>query len=147
VSQSGIFPTDEWVSVSNDPDGKPIFLRFRSGEPLPDRKQEFTALIVVRWKFDAHDETGLPDQTTLAHMNQFEERIFDACDREGTWGSGVAVITTAGQREWRLYAPSVDLFMSNFNSELAGLGPYPLDIQAFEDAEWKGLEDIRSAVG
>lgn len=76
-------------------------------------------------------------------MEKFEERILDASDRDAWWGSGVAIVTHDGAREWRFYTPDVGTFVQEFSQALSGMGPYPIELEAFEDPDWAGLQDLR----
>ncbi len=142
MSDSGIFPSDDWVLSEGQTEVGPIIVRVRSGEPSSADKALFTNLLVVRWAYEA-GEFGLPPRDVLESMVEFEDRILDASDGDRWWGSGVAVITHDGVREWRFYTPDVGAFQAEFSRALAGLGPYPLDLQVFEDPEWVGFSEIR----
>lgn len=79
-------------------------------------------------------------------MEEFEGAVLDASDEACWWGSCVAVVTHNGSREWRFYTPDVDGFQREFSEALRGLGPYPLDLQVFDDPGWNGFAEIRESV-
>ena len=78
-------------------------------------------------------------------MEEFEERILDASDEARWWGSGVAVVTHNSVKEWRFYTPDPDAFQLEFSNALRGLGPYPLELQVFDDPDWNGFAEIRGS--
>ena len=143
MSNSGIFPTDEWALSEGETDKGPVFIRFRRGDPAVEDQQKFSTLIVVIWEYEPRDDSGLPTSATMDEMDEFEARILDASDADRDWGSCVAVITFNGAREWRFYTPDVEIFQNEFSNALSGLGPYPLQFDVLDDPEWLGLSDIR----
>ncbi len=122
-----------------------MLVRYRTGEPDPVEKAKFTHLVIVTWPFDLGDQSGLPTSETLDAMGEFELRILDASDQDAWWGSGVAIVTHDGTREWRFYTPDVATFVQEFSQALSGVGPYPIELQAFEDPDWTGFVEVRHA--
>ncbi len=145
MSDSGIFPSDEWaVAQGNGPDG-PILTRYRSGMPSSADRALFSNLILIRWQYAEAGADVFPDSETLDRMAEFEDAVLEAADHEKYWGSGVAVVTEGGVREWRFYTPDTSEFMANFNRILAGNDPLPLEFQAFDDPEWIALAELQAA--
>lgn len=145
MSESGIFPTDKWaVARGMGPNG-PILTRYRSGLPSSADRALFSNLLIIRWRYADAGMGSLPDGDTLDRMTEFEDAVLDAADYEKHWGSGVAVVTDDGVREWRFYTPDTSEFMANFNRVLAGKEALPLDFQAFDDPEWIALTELQAA--
>ncbi|WP_073975894.1 DUF695 domain-containing protein [Erythrobacter donghaensis] len=144
MSSSGIFPSDQWTVASGKTESGLMIARFRSGEPSDADRELFGKLVLVRWPFEQREGSGLPTNQAMAAMDEFEDRILEASDADRWWGSGVAVITHEGTREWRFYTPDVDSFVQEFSAALRGLGPYPLELQAFDDPDWNGFAEIRA---
>jgi hypothetical protein len=144
VSGSGIFPSDEWTLASGETENGLMFTRFRSGQPSDADRELFNKLVLVRWSFECREGSGLPTNEAMAAMDEFEDRILEASDAEKWWGSGVAIVTRDGTREWRFYTPDVPSFLQEFSEALRGLGPYPLELQAFDDPDWDGFDEIRA---
>ena len=142
MSASGIFPTDEWTFGTGKVEAGPIFVRFRSGLPSDADVALFSTLVIIKWPF-APNELGLPDTEVLEAMGEFEETVLEASDEDKFWGTCVSIFTEPGFREWRFYTPDATQFSDQFSQALSGLGPYPLDIQAFDDPEWGGFHEIR----
>ncbi|WP_428682098.1 DUF695 domain-containing protein [Sphingopyxis sp.] len=119
--------------------------RYRSGMPSSADRALFSNLIIIRWQYADTGAGSLPDDETLDAMTEFEDAVLDAADYEKHWGSGVAVVTGDGAREWRFYTPDTAEFMANFNRVLAGKQALPLEFQAFDDPEWIALTELQTA--
>ncbi|WP_459786898.1 DUF695 domain-containing protein [Alteriqipengyuania sp. 357] len=143
MSSSGIFPTDEWTVAQGKTSTGPLLARYRSGLPSTADRDLFAKLIMVRWAYEPSDTSGLPNSKDMAAMEEFEDRILEASDNDRWWGSCVAIITHDGRREWRFYTPDIASFQAEFSNALSGLGPYPLELQVYDDPEWAGLAEIR----
>lgn len=144
MSGAGIFPSGQWTVASGETENGLMIARFRSGEPSDADRELFSKLVLVRWSFEQYESSGLPTNEAMAAMAEFEDRILEASDADGWWGSGVAVVTHGGTREWRFYTPDVASFQQEFSAALRGLGPYPLDLEAFDDPDWNGFAEIRA---
>ncbi|HEX7930764.1 MAG TPA: DUF695 domain-containing protein [Sphingomicrobium sp.] len=145
MSESGIFPTDDWVMARGMGPNGPVLARYRSGIPASADRALFSNLVVIRWQYADANAGTLPDDDTLDEMAEFEDAVLDASDHEKYWGSGVAVLTENGMREWRFYTPDTSEFMSNLNRVLAEKEPFPLDFQVFDDPEWLALTELQQA--
>ncbi len=146
MTASGIFPSDNWAIAEGQTPKGPIIMRYRTGDPSPADRELFDKLILARWAYEPSEVPGLPPSELLGSMEEFEEAVLDASDEARWWGSCVAVITHNGAREWRFYTPDVDAFQKEFSEALRGLGPYPLDLQVFDDPDWNGFAEIRESV-
>jgi len=105
----------------------------------------FSNLVIIRWQYADPNTGSLPDDDTLDQMTEFEDAVLEASDHEKYWGSGVAVLTENGIREWRFYTPDTSEFMDNFNRVLSEMDPFPLAFEAYDDPEWLALAELQSA--
>ena len=121
----------------------PILARYRSGMPSSADKALFSNLVIIRWRYDDENAGPLPDDDTLDEMTEGEDVVLDSADHEKYWGSGVAVLTENGVREWRFYTPDTSEFMENLNRVLTGKQAFPLEFQVFDDAEWLALAELQ----
>ena len=121
----------------------PILARYRSGMPSSADKALFSNLVIIRWRYADENAGALPDDDTLDEMTEFEDAVLDSADHEKYWGSGVAVLTENGVREWRFYTPDTSEFMENLNRVLTGKQAFPLEFQVFDDAEWLALAELQ----
>lgn len=104
----------------------------------------FSNLVIIRWQYADPNTGNLPDDDTLDQMTEFEDAVLEASDHEKYWGSGVAVLTQNGVREWRFYTPDTSEFMDNFNRVLSEMDPFPLVFEAFDDPEWVALAELQA---
>jgi len=141
---SGIFPTDQWTFAQGHLGDNPVLVRYRQGNPAPADKELFSNLIMVSWVFEPADDSPFPTGEIAASMEEFEDRVLTQADDDAFWGSGVAVVTTPGRREWRFYTPDPQVFVENFSKALSGMGPYPIELEAFADPDWNALEELRN---
>ena len=121
----------------------PILARYRSGMPSSADKALFSNLVIIRWRYADENAGTFPDDDTLDEMTEFEDAVLDTADHEKYWGSGVAVLTENGVREWRFYTPDTSEFMENLNRVLTGKQAFPLEFQVFDDAEWLALSELQ----
>lgn len=142
MSGAGIFPSDQWTLVSGETEGSLMIARLRSGDPSDKNRALFGKLVLVRWSFERRESSDLPTNSAMAAMDEFEDRIIDMSDEEKWWGSCVAIVTRDGTREWRFYTPDVGSYMQEFSAAQRGLGPYSLELQAYDDPDWNGIAEI-----
>ena len=147
MSAAPIFASDQWTIARGTTPGGLMIARYRSGQPSDADRALFNKLVLARWSFECREGSDLPTKAAMAAMDTFEDRILDASDADGWWGCGGAVITRGGTREWRFYTPDVAAFQRAFSEALRGLGPYPLELQAFDDPDWAGFAEVRAMTG
>lgn len=123
----------------------PVLSRYRNDMPSSADRALFSNLVIIRWQYADPNTGSLPDDDTLDQMTEFEDAVLEASDHEKYWGSGVAVLTENGIREWRFYTPDTSEFMDNFNRVLSEMDPFPLAFEAYDDPEWLALAELQSA--
>ena len=134
---------DGWLFLTSAAGETPIIARVRAQPPSDVEREENPNLVVIRWPFEG-EGGAFPDEDLLAEMAAFEEQLFTAMDHDG-WGAGVAVITAAGAREWRIYTQDFERFQEGLNEALAGASPYPLEFATFEDPDWSAYSELTKA--
>ena len=135
-----LFPDDTWTVGTADQDGQPIIIRVRGQLPDAAAREANSQLIVIGWPYDGN-ESGLPLEADRASMDRFEEAL-EAGLAGTTLGVQVASLTGAGHKEWRYYAADADAFVAALNDSQNGHPTYPLEIEMFDDAEWRGLQQL-----
>lgn len=136
----GALEPDAWLFLTSPAGDTPLIARVRAQAPDAAERGESPNLVVIRWAFES-DDGPFPDDDLLAEMTAFEEQLFAAMDHDG-WGTGVAVITANGAREWRIYTQDFERFQEGLNEALAGAPPYPLEFSTFEDPEWSAYTEL-----
>lgn len=125
-------------------EGEPALVRTRSDLPSAEDCALFRNLVVATWTYPASDANGFPPADMLDRMDTFETALFTACERDRWWGCDVAVITRAGQREWRFYTPDTRAFMAEFNTALDGQNPFPINLTVYDDPDWQALRELQA---
>lgn len=131
---------DGWLFLTSAAGETPIVVRVRARPPSDVEREENPNLVVIRWPFEGEDG-AFPDEDLLTDMAAFEEQLFAAMEHDG-WGTGVAVLTGSGAREWRIYTQDFERFQDGLNEALAGAAPYPLEFATFEDPDWTAYSEL-----
>lgn len=139
----GSLDADGWLFLTSAAGETPLIARVRAQPPEDTEREDNPNLVVIRWAFESN-ESPFPDDDLLAEMTAFEEQLFAAMEHDG-WGTGVAVITANGAREWRIYTQDFERFQEGLNEALAGAPPYPLAFTTFEDPDWTAYTELAHA--
>lgn len=145
MTDSGIFPNDDWVVSTGEDEESAIIVRFRSSLPTPEVIERFSHVILISWAFEGRPENGLPTSEQLSDMDEFEDLVQSKIQRDPSWAADAAVITAPGVREWRMFTPDPQIFIEGLNHALNGYGPYPLEIEALSDPDWVALVELQEA--
>jgi hypothetical protein len=132
---------ESWaINEGNLENGLPFVLRFR--EDLPDEREieRLNRLIVISWFFESADGTGMPQESDLQQMEEFEDLMDEALVEKGT-ARLMTVFTGEGIREWQFYTDDEEFFIEKFNEAMAGKPALPLEIEALEDENWDAYKD------
>ena len=131
----------DWVLAEGSQGGSALSARFRAQPSTAAERAARPLLIVITWGYDG-DRRGLPDAAAAAAMERFEDAVFGATDSGRIAAEPVAVITSDGVREFRLYAADPDLFMDGFNTALEAHEAYPIELEMFEDPDWAAHAEL-----
>ncbi|UYY57907.1 DUF695 domain-containing protein [Sphingomonas sp. S2-65] len=129
-----------WLFLTSSGRDTPLVVRVRARRPSEDEREESPNLVVIRWAYEG-EAGAFPDEDLLTDMASLEEQLFTAMEHDG-WGTGVAVITASGAREWRIYTQDFERFQDGLNEALAGAPQYPLEFTTFEDPDWSGYFEL-----
>lgn len=136
---------NQWaiVTADNQVTGENAIFRIRESRPSIPEIRSFTRAISISWRYDS--DSGMPSPETKAAMDTFE----DAIDKL-TWFNGFSelmyVATGGGDREWLFYSSDQERFMSELNELLAGHPAFPLEIEFYDDPEWRVWGEIAEAI-
>jgi hypothetical protein len=98
----------------------------------------FPTVVVIEWRYA---EGGLPDAATMHALHAFETRLApleDASDNS----LAVHIIRGRGTSELGYYVRDYDRFMVQLNDVLACGPRVPIEIEFFEDPDWRYRESI-----
>lgn len=121
--------------------GMPFFTRFREDLPGESEIEKLNTLIIVSWIYESDNGNGLPPEDILEAMDHFENLMDDAIVEKGA-AHLMTVFTGDGIREWQFYTDDEEIFMRKFNAAMVGQPVLPLEIEAFEDADWDAYQDL-----
>lgn len=122
-----------WSVGTGKFNGHPIIIRHLSELPAWVHQAQFPNLIAVSWSFKS--PTGMPSSTDKAQMNDLEEAVSAAVEKEHI-GILTMVVTGNGVCEWQFYARSHDEFMGTLNKALAGKPRFPIELSLQQDPQW-----------
>lgn len=78
-------------------------------------------------------------------MNSFEDVLESALKDEGF--ATLALVSTGEQlREWIYYAKSETEFMARLNYALAGMPPFPIEIDTAYDSSWDTYDRFKAGL-
>jgi len=134
----------QWVYVEAENGAEQLVMRLRIDHPADSDIDSYSTAVVIKWNYPRQQGTASPPANVLQQMEVFAEAVVGL-----TWATGHAYLmnisTGLGLREWCYYAKDRDDFMRRFNALLAGHNRYPLEIEFYDDPEWKVWVDLRLA--
>ena len=124
-----------WTGVSGTRDDDPFILRYVTDlEPLPS----YATLLRIVWIYSDSETGAMPDETDSEAMAEFENLLVERLEVDE-----LAVLTAAltfdGARQWVWYTRDVSECGERLNSLPPTEEPYPIELDAQDDPEWKYL--------
>jgi hypothetical protein len=108
---------------------------------IPDGRV-FGCAVEISWLYSG--TTDYPPREENQKQLAFETALDDLSGMNG-FSELVQVSTGRGKKEWLYYTSDQERFMRDFNALLAGHEPYPIQINFYEDPEWKLWSEIVEA--
>ena len=132
--------SSSWQLLEYEDDGLPIVMKVVEDFPPESVRERFGWLTVIRWRYDAAENNGIPLPDVNSQMVALESAIDSIQEDELC----VQVYSKSGNglKELVYYIGNRDEFMQAFNEALADHPRYPLDIEFFEDPEWSDLQTV-----
>ncbi|MGE0642010.1 MAG: DUF695 domain-containing protein [Thermoanaerobaculia bacterium] len=126
---------EEWsvVTIRNAELGQSVVMRVRFEKPGRADLATLRAAIVVKWPYES--ENRMPPPETNRLQLDFERALDPLMPSEES--ELVHVSTGLGLKEWIFYARDSGIFLERFNELLAGHPAYPLEIEIYDDPDWK----------
>ena len=122
-------------------DGQSVVMKFVDELPPQRTREKYRWLTVVSWKYDGAQHSGMPSSEDLERMKQLERSI-----ESNLIDSGLCLHaysrTGNNLKELVYYIFDRDEFLSSLNRALKEHPRYPIDINFYEDAEWKDFQTI-----
>ena len=134
----------QWVYVDAKNGADQLVMRLRIDRPADGDIDSYSTAVVIKWNYARQQGTASPPADVLQQMEVFAEAVVGL-----TWATGCCYLmnisTGLGLREWCYYTKDRDDFMRRFNALLTGHQRYPLEIEFYDDPEWKVWLDLRFA--
>lgn len=111
-------------------------VRIRIEKPEYDDIEQYTIALVIKWQYENSNETELPSEIINNEQLAFE-RTIDKLLRDNSLSYLIQVTTGLGLKEWLFYTKDKEKFIRMFNKYLKGHKKYPINIEFFEDSDWK----------
>lgn len=141
MSALTLFPKDTWTVAEGRTEEGLFVVRYRDELVERGDRQRLPHLVRVNWTYEGDQTNGLPTNDEMGQMEQFENTVCFASERDG-WGILVAAVTQNFCKEWRFYTDDRSRFQSGFNDALDALDLLPIELSAREDPHWDALYEL-----
>lgn len=135
-----VLKEDKWSLTKGEYEGKPVMVRYREPLLTVSDISGYDQLLRIVWPYGGEEESGMPSDRDLTKLDEFEEHLCEALEKDGKAICG-AVITTWGYREWVFYTGDFE----ECNERIAKIpqqrSPYPIEVEAEHDEEWHYLRE------
>ena len=132
-----------WTAPAEGEDGKTILVSGRDRLESYMESGKYNDRVQLTWRYDGKPD-GLPDESTVALMEQADDALRQALKKEkGCILTGI--YTGAGQRDWIFYVKRTGIFQSMLNRAWAELPLLPVTIYAEKDPGWDEYREMREA--
>ena len=135
----------EWKGIVGqyEEERLPVIVKFVDELPEAQIRNDYPWLTVVSWRYDGSERNGMPPEGTNKKMLALEQAI-DESLVETKLCLHAYSRTGNNLKELVYYVRDRDEFMSHFNTALAGHPRYPIEINFYEDLEWKDFQQLQS---
>lgn len=142
VSTSAM-PEEKGIVGKYEEDGLPVIVSFVDELPATQIRNRYPWLTVVSWRYDGADRNGMPPERTNEKMLSLQWAIDESLVETDLCLHAYSR-TGNNLKELVYYVRDRDEFMSHFNTALAGHPRYPIEINFYEDLEWKDFQQLQS---
>lgn len=97
--------------------------------------------LVIIWKYESNDTSGMPTNQLSEDMGIFEDAILGELDPDRA-AILAFVLTNFGCREWHFYGNDIQETGNRINSALSHLPKHPIHLQVEDDPNWDELRAV-----
>lgn len=135
---------DYWIVGKYTVEQRPVIFKYLDPLPGLSVRSAYPSLVVVSWSYDGSDRNGMPPD----HVNKRMIELEDALDLIEEAGVAMMVYSKTGDdlKEFAMYARSQKLFMEHLNTVSAAHPIYPIQVNLYQDAEWRDYSAFRESV-
>jgi len=131
---------DRWaIAEGEGPAGRSI-TRYREPVLGPDQTAGYPRCLRIVWGYADEGSGALPDSDTTNLLQAFEDRLVAALENDAH-AVLTAVLTYDGARQWVFYTADVSTCGARIDTMPQEQDPYPIELDAFDDPEWRYLRD------
>ena len=127
----------DWGGPEN---GLPVIYKFVNELPSKEVRKNLPWLAVISWAYDGSSRNGMPSEEVNASMLD-PEHALDDLESKGICRH-VYSRTGNSLKEFAYYIADRDQFIQALNQALRTHPAYPIEINFFEDPEWKDFRAI-----
>lgn len=122
-------------------EGMPIIWKLVDELPTEEKMKQLPWLTVISWKYDGSGNNGMPADDENDRMIILEDTIEKHVE-ENNFCEHANSRTGNGLKELVYYIHDKDLFIEKFNEALKGHSRYPIEINFYNDPDWKEFHDL-----
>lgn len=135
-----LIKADRWATAESEAPPRKGIIRFRTPILSPHQVKGYPTCLRILWGY-AHEGAGaLPDDPTSVRLQAFEDRVVEVLEQDAV-AVLTAVLTFDGARQWVFYTADVVACGTRIECMPQESEPYPIDIDVFNDPEWRYLRD------
>ena len=136
-------PEEKGIIGEYEEEGLPVVVKFVDELPGKQIRSRYPWLTVITWRYDGPERNGMPPERTNEQMLSLE-RAIDESLVETELCLHAYSRTGNNLKELVYYIRDREEFISHFNTALADHPPYPIEINFYEDLEWKDFQQLQS---
>ena len=126
-------------------DGAPVILKLVNELPEDAVRGDLPWLAVLSWKYDGSSRNGFPVEADLGRMMRLEKAIEDSVEAKGVLRHAYSR-TGNNLKELVYYIRDRNDFLGRLNAALRGHERYPIEINFYDDAQWKDFRMILDGI-
>lgn len=132
-----------WTAPAESESGRLIMVTGRKDVAKYRENPRFKYRVEVTWFYEG-DSTGMPDKVTSETMEEVQERLCKAFDRDPV-AVLTGVFTGDNERNWVFYTLSTNIFGRKLNEALSDMPLLPLELYCENDADWEAYDEMSEA--
>ncbi len=135
-----LISADRWAIAESEAPPRKGIIRFRTPVLSPHQVKGYPTCLRVLWAYASEGSGTLPDEPTSLQLQAFENRLVDAFEQDAV-AVLTAVLTFDGARRWVFYTADIVACGTRIECMPQESEPYPIEIDMFNDPEWRYLRD------
>jgi hypothetical protein len=122
-------------------DGNPVIYKFVNEMPPTEVREKLGYLTVISWKYNGSSNNGMPLPDVNKRMIELEREIEDHIESDSVLRHAYSR-TGKNLKELVYYIQDQEGFLMAFNKTMSDKPRFPIEINFYEDKEWKDFDRI-----